>query len=68
MIISRNRAGSVVAFQKLNVAGKGIKKCGFICEADTVGDALNGVVQLVAKHCTSTGQHPAHIIEGIELK
>lgn len=68
MIIERSTNGNVTAFQQLKVAGTGIKKMGFVCEAESVAEAMNGVVLLVAQHCTATGNHPANILEGVEIK
>lgn len=68
MIIERSKNGNVTAFQQLKPAGAGIKKVGFICEAESVAEAMNGVVLLVAQHCTATGNHPANILEGVEIK
>jgi len=60
MIIERNSKTNVgfTAFQKIPGS---TTKVGFICEAETMSKAIAGVVDLVARHCSITGAHPAEI-------
>lgn len=65
MLIEISKSQKFVAFQAL--PGNGPKR-GFISEGNTLGEAMSGVVQLVAAHCSTTGQHPNEIIQRIEIK
>ena len=68
MLIER-KSQKFVAFQPIAIAASaGTRKVGFICEADTIGEAMSGVVQLVAAHCTSSGQHPGQLLTRVEIK
>lgn len=66
MIIESTTSGKISVFQRM--PGSNNRKVGFICEAGSVAEAKSGVVQLVAKHCTTTGMHPAQIIDGKESR
>lgn len=66
MIVERNSKTNVgyTAFQKIPGS---TRKVGFICEAETMGKAIAGVVDLVARHCSNTGARPAEIItQGVQ--
>jgi hypothetical protein len=60
MIIERTETG-VIAFQR--VGGKGSKKVGFIAEGKTIAEAIDGVIWLVAAHCTNTGERPSSYLQ-----
>lgn len=45
MITERNESGSFTAFQRL----EGSNKVGVICEADTLGGAMNGCFEQIVK-------------------
>ena len=68
MLIERNASGSFTAFQRMQCKTEGVKKMGFICEADSPTAAMIGVVQVIAAHCAVTLEHPATIIEKVQLK
>lgn len=53
------------AFQRVNTPGS--KKVGFIAEGKTMAEAIDGVVWLVAAHCTGTGEHPSQHLQSPEV-
>ena len=61
MIITPTVKGTFVAFQACVNAGK---KVGFVCEADTLTEAIEGAVDQVSKYCNINNIHPAHNLEG----
>lgn len=64
MIIERTEAGAI-AFQRVTAPGS--KKVGFIAEGKTIAEAIDGVIWLVAAHCTATGEHPSrHLQPAVE--
>lgn len=66
MIITTNSSGTVTAFQRIpNQQGR---KMGFICEANSIAEAIDCVVYLVAAHCSKTNEYPSDIIEKITLQ
>lgn len=65
MLIEKTHNDTFTAFQRM--PGSSVK-AGFICEAKNRGDAVRGVIEMVARHCTVMGISPARILTGVECK
>lgn len=65
MDVSENKTGGFYAFQRISGDSK---KVGFISDAPSETKAIQGVVELVAVHCSSTAENPADIIDRVEIK
>lgn len=62
MIITPTISGTFLAFQACRNAGP---KVGFICEAESLGEAIDGNIEQVSKHCNVNNIHPERILEGV---
>jgi hypothetical protein len=63
MIITTDIKNIVVCYQR-NPTSK--KHRGFICETETIKEAINSMVDMIASYCTTTRDHPKDIISKVE--
>jgi hypothetical protein len=64
MILSTDFNNRIIGFQRNPVSNK---HRGFVCEEDTISEAITSVVEMVAINCTLTREHPADILEKVEI-
>ena len=56
MTITPNKDGTLSVFVRLTATK------GAVFDALNIPDAISGMVNAIAEHCTNTGEHPAKII------
>jgi len=62
--VSHSSKNAVSVFQPMNkLQPNGVRKMGFICEAENRREGVNGIVHMVADYCSKTRIHPADILE-----
>lgn len=62
--VSRSSKNTVSIFQPMNkLQANGVRKMGFICEAENTREGVDGIVHMVADYCSSTRTHPADILD-----
>jgi hypothetical protein len=71
MITEQNKSGNYAAWQPLNETprtvkyGRTLKKVGFVCDAETPAEAIDGVIKMFVKHCVKNGESPSAILDHI---